>query len=462
MFRRILIANRGEIALRVLRACKELGIETVCVYAKGDEEHTALRLADATICIGPSVATRSYLDVARIVAAAEIAGVEAIHPGYGFLAENARFADICRSCRIGFIGPPPEVIASVGDKVRAKEIAKQAGVPTVPGSEGVVGTEDEAASLAASIGYPVLLKAAAGGGGRGMRIAEDEALLRAGFRQASEEAGRAFGDASLYVEKLVRPARHVEIQILADAHGNVVHLGERDCTVQRRHQKLIEESPSPAVSSEVRRAMGDAAVRLARAAGYVNAGTVEFLLDPVHGGFYFIEVNARIQVEHPVTEMVTGIDLVKQQIRIAAGERLPFRQDEIRLSGFALECRVNAEDPDSNFRPSPGRIERYVAPGGLGVRVESHVFDGYVVPPHYDSLVAKVVVHRAEGRGEAIQAMLGALEEMRIEGIRSTLPFHRRVLRDPKFRSGVYDTRYVDEFFAAPAARARSGTEVAT
>lgn len=449
MFRRVLIANRGEIALRILRACRELGIETVAVYAEGDEEQAAVRLADDTICIGPSSPAKSYLDPVRIIAAAEVADVDAIHPGYGFLAENANFAGICRSCDLVFIGPPPEVIAALGDKVRAKEIAKQAGVPTVPGSEGAVEDVEQALRMADQVGYPVLLKASAGGGGRGMRIADDKDALRGAFQQATREALEAFGNGQLYLERLVKPARHVEIQVLADAHGEVIHLGERDCTLQRRHQKLLEETPSPAISGETRQAMGVAAVRLIREAGYVNAGTVEFLLDPREEEFFFMEVNARIQVEHPVTEAVTGIDLIREQIRVAAGQRLGLRQEDVRFEGAALECRINAEDPAHGFRPSPGRISRFLPPGGIGVRVDTHAFEGYVVPSHYDSLLAKVVVHRRDGREAAIRAMCVALEEMVVEGIPTTLPFHLRVLRHPRFLEGSFDTNFFEELDTA-------------
>jgi acetyl-CoA carboxylase biotin carboxylase subunit len=443
MFSRILVANRGEIALRVVRACKELGIETVAVYSEVDENALHLRYADEKICIGPGPSLKSYLDPQRIIAAAEIADVDAIHPGYGFLSENARFAEICRACRIAFIGPSPETIDAVGNKARARELAKKAGVPTVPGSEGLVANAEEARRVAAEIGYPVMVKAAAGGGGRGMRVAHNESSLLSGFAQAQAEAGKAFNDSSCYVEKFVERPRHVEIQILADSFGNFVYLGERDCSVQRRHQKLIEESPSPALNPDLRRRMGEAAVRFAKAGGYVNAGTVEFLLAP-NGEFYFMEMNSRIQVEHPVTELVYGVDLVKEQIRIAAGGKLPFKQEDLIPRGHAIEVRVNAEDPEQQFRPCPGLVTSYVPPGGPGVRVDSHLYSGYVIPPHYDSLVAKVLAWRPT-REEALDTLLRALREMQVEGVRTTIPLFENVLRHGEFRAGRVDTGYLDK-----------------
>ncbi|HYC77509.1 MAG TPA: acetyl-CoA carboxylase biotin carboxylase subunit [Planctomycetota bacterium] len=444
MFSRILVANRGEIALRIVRACKELGVETVAVYSEVDENALHLRYADEKICIGPGPSLKSYLDPQRIIAAAEIADVDAIHPGYGFLSENARFAEICKACKFTFIGPRPETIDAVGNKARARELAKKAGVPTVPGSEGLVQSDDEARRVAAEIGYPVMIKAAAGGGGRGMRVAHDETSLLAGFAAARAEAGKAFNDSSCYIEKFVVRPRHVEIQILADAHGDIVHLGERDCSVQRRHQKLIEESPSPALTPELRRKMGEAAVRFAKAGDYVNAGTVEFLLAP-DGSFYFMEMNSRIQVEHPVTELVYGVDLVKEQIRIAAGAKLPFTQEQLTPRGHAIEVRVNAEDPEQGFRPCPGRVSSYVPPGGPGVRVDSHLFSGYVIPPHYDSLVAKVLAWRPT-REEAMDTLLRALREMQVEGVRTTIPLFVNVLRHGEFRAGRVDTGYLDTY----------------
>ena len=447
MFRRLLIANRGEIALRILRACRELGIETVVVYSEADRDAAYLRLAGETICVGPAPARRSYLDVPSIISAAEIADVEAIHPGYGFLAENAHFAEVCRSCNIRFVGPSPEAIAAVGDKVRAKEIARAVGVPVIPGSAGKIASEEEALATAREIGYPVILKAAAGGGGRGMRIAHNDFSHVNGFHAARAEAEAAFRDSSLYLEKYVERPRHVEIQILADEKGTILHLGERDCTLQRRHQKLVEEAPSPAVDPELRARMGAAAIAIAKAAKYTNAGTVEFLLDP-SGDFYFMEVNARIQVEHPVTEAVTGLDLVQSQIRIAAGEPLGFRQGDVQIRGHAIEARVNAEDPLENFAPSPGRIRHFIPPGGPGVRLDTHAHAGAEIPPHYDSLVAKLVVHRADRRS-AISTMRRALEEFVIEGIRTTLPLHQRLFAHPDFLRGEVDTGFVERMLGS-------------
>jgi acetyl-CoA carboxylase biotin carboxylase subunit len=442
MFHRILVANRGEIALRVIRACKELGIQTVAVYSEVDEDALHLRHADETICIGPGPSLKSYLDITRIIAAAEIADVDAVHPGYGFLSERARFAEVCRACKLVFIGPSPETIEAVGNKARARELAERAGVPTVPGSKGLVADEKAACAVAAEIGYPVLIKAAAGGGGRGMRVAHSEIALRSGFAAARTEASTAFGDDAVYVEKLIERPRHVEIQIVADSHGNVVHLGERDCSVQRRHQKLIEESPSPVMTPELRQRMGDAAIRFARAGNYVNAGTVEFLVDR-HLDFYFMEMNSRIQVEHPVTELVTGVDLVKEQIRIAAGEPLPFSQQDVVPRGHAIEVRVNAEDPASDFRPNPGRVTSYIPPGGPGVRVDSHLYSGYTVPPHYDSLLAKVIAFRPT-REEALATLTRALSEMTVEGVKTTIPLFLKILAHSQFRAGDVDTGFIE------------------
>ncbi|MBL8899422.1 MAG: acetyl-CoA carboxylase biotin carboxylase subunit [Planctomycetes bacterium] len=447
MFRRVLIANRGEIALRVMRACRELGIETVCVYSKADEEAAYLRFADQAICIGPAPSARSYLDIPSIIAAAEIADVEAIHPGFGFLSENAHFAEVCQSCKIKFIGPNPETIAALGNKTRAREIAAEAGVPTVPGSDGPVLTEEEALLTARKIGYPVIIKAAAGGGGRGMRVAHNEISLVNGYHQARAEAEAAFKDSTVYLEKLIIEPRHVEFQILGDEHGNLLHLGERDCSLQRRHQKVVEESPSPILDEDLRRQMGEAAVAVARAAGYYNAGTVEFLVDKERN-FYFIEVNARIQVEHPVTEMVTGIDLVQQQLRVAAGEHLGFQQKDIQLRGHAIECRINAEDPDANFRPSPGRIERFVAPGGPGVRFDSHAHAGYRIPPNYDSMIGKLIIYRPTRR-QAIHAMANALEEFEVGGVKTIIPLHQRIMQHPDFLAGRVDTGFIERVLMA-------------
>ncbi|MCS7303960.1 MAG: acetyl-CoA carboxylase biotin carboxylase subunit [Thermoguttaceae bacterium] len=442
MFQRILVANRGEIALRILRACREMGIETVAVFSEADRGAAYLELADETYCIGPPKPADSYLRIDRIISAAEIGNVQAIHPGYGFLAENAHFADVCRSCNIEFIGPTTESMQLLGDKNSARQIAKQVGVPVVPGSEGLVRNEAEAVRIAHQIGFPVLIKAAAGGGGRGMRLALNDLSLKSAFQQAQAEAEAAFGSGELYIEKYIEHPRHVEVQILGDNYGNVVHLWERDCTIQRRHQKLIEESPSPVLRPEVRQAICQAAVRLAKAAGYTNAGTVEFLVDKDQN-FYFIEVNARIQVEHPVTEMVTGIDLIKAQIRIAAGEPLPFRQEDIPHRGVAIECRINAEDPKRNFRPSPGKIEQLIVPGGFGVRFDSHAHAGYTVPPHYDSMIGKLIVHQPT-RQEAIACMRRALQELRIQGVTTTVPLYQEILAHPAFVSGQVDTTFVE------------------
>jgi acetyl-CoA carboxylase biotin carboxylase subunit len=446
MFKRILIANRGEIALRVIRACRELGIETVAVFSEGDRGAPYLELADEAICIGPAKASESYLRIDRVISAAEIGNVQAIHPGYGFLSENSHFAEVCRSCDIGFIGPTPETMERVGDKNSARALAREAGVPTVPGSEGLIANEQEAVRIAKEIGFPVLLKATAGGGGKGMRVAANDLSLASAWQQASAEAQAACGNAGIYIEKYIERPRHVEIQILGDQHGNVFHLWERDCSTQRRHQKLIEESPSPRLPQAIRQKMADAAVRLAKTAGYYSAGTVEFIVDQ-QDNFYFIEVNARIQVEHPVSEMVTGIDLLKAQIRVAAGEKLDLTQADIKPRGHAIECRINAEDPDANFRPCPGRIDRIIAPGGFGVRWDSHATTGYVVPPYYDSLVGKLIVHQPT-RKDAIDTMIRALKELRIEGIKTTVPLHLKVLSNTAFHEAGIDTTFVERMLA--------------
>jgi acetyl-CoA carboxylase biotin carboxylase subunit len=444
MFQRILVANRGEIALRVIRACKDLGIEVVAVYSTADRDAPYLKLADDAICIGPPAASESYLKIPRIISAAEVADVQAIHPGYGFLSENAHFAEVCRSCKIEFIGPPHEAMERLGNKNQARKLAQKAGVPVVPGSEGLIEHEDEALHLAHAMGYPVLIKAAAGGGGRGMRVASNDLALKNGLKQARQEAEAAFKDGSVYLEKYLEQPRHVEVQVLGDRHGSVVHLWERDCSLQRRHQKLVEESPAPNLPEPVRLEMCNAAVRLAKSAGYFSAGTCEFLVDKNHG-FYFIEVNARIQVEHPVTELVTGIDLVREQIRIAAGEPLGYKQEDISPRGSAIECRINAEDPDNKFRPSPGQITRWEPPGGPGVRLDSHVVTGYRVPPNYDSLLAKLLVHRAT-RAEAVACMRRALAEFVIEGIRTTIPLHRAMLANTSFVEGQVDTTFIERY----------------
>lgn len=447
MFQRVLVANRGEIALRIFRACRELGIETVAVYSEADRGAAYLELANEAYCIGPAKPSESYLRIDRIISTAEIGNVQAIHPGYGFLAENAHFADVCRSCNIEFIGPSTESMVQLGDKNSARQIAKNIGVSTVPGSEGLIRDEAEAIRIAHQIGFPVLIKAAAGGGGRGMRLALNDLALKSALQQAQAEADSAFGSGEVYMEKYIEHPRHVEVQILGDMYGNLVYLWERDCTVQRRHQKLIEESPAPTLRPEVRRAICEAAVRLAKAANYTNAGTVEFLVDQDQN-FYFIEVNARIQVEHPVSEMVTGIDLIKTQIRIAAGEPLPFRQEDIQTRGAAIECRINAEDPKRNFRPSPGTIQKLIVPGGFGVRFDSHVHAGYTVPPHYDSMIGKLIVHQPT-RQEAIACMKRALLELRIEGIPTTIPLHQEILAHTAFSSGAVDTTFVERTWPA-------------
>ena len=452
MFRRVLIANRGEIAQRILRACRELGIETVAIYSEADADALYLRQADETICVGPAPAAKSYLNIPAIISAAEIADVEAIVPGYGFLAENAHFAEVCRSCNIQFVGPEPETIQALGDKANAREMAMRSGVPVVPGSDGPVDDTEEALRVARQIGYPVMIKASAGGGGRGMRVASNDPSLVNAFQAARAEAEAAFKDDTVYLEKFVENPRHVEIQILGDRHGNVVWLGERDCSVQRRHQKLVEEAPSTTLTAETRQRMGDAATALAREAGYSNAGTVEFLLDK-NGQFYFIEVNARIQVEHTVT--VTGVDLIQQQLLVAGGEPLPFKQDDIQVRGHAIECRINAEDPDRNFQPSPGEIELFVPPGGPGVRVDSHCYSGYRIPSNYDSMIGKLLAHRGNRR-QAIATMLRALGEFVIEGPKTTIPIHRRILRHSDFRSGEHDTGFVERYFSSSPTRGSS------
>lgn len=442
MFKRILIANRGEIALRIIRACRELGIETVAIFSEADRGSAYLDLADEAICVGPAKASLSYLKIDRVISAAEVGNVEAIHPGYGFLAENAHFNEVCRSCDIGFIGPEPAAMEMLGDKSRARRMAREAKVPIVPGSETLIQNEEEAVQTAREIGFPVLIKATAGGGGKGMRIAANDLALKSAIQQARTEAEAAFGNAGVYLEKFIERPRHVEVQVLADHHGNVVHLWERDCSTQRRHQKLIEESPAPNLPLEIRRAMCDAATRLIRLANYTNAGTVEFIVDQ-EDNYYFIEVNARIQVEHPVTELVTGVDLIKSQILVAAGEPLPFSQQDIECRGTAIECRINAEDPVRGFQPCAGTITKMLIPGGPGVRFDSHAHAGYTVPPYYDSMIGKLIVHQPT-RQEAIACMRRALAELRIEGIQTTVPFHQQLLHDSTFVEGQMDTTYVE------------------
>ena len=446
MFNRILVANRGEIAQRIIRAATELGVETVAIYSEADSDALYLRQASETICVGAAPSAQSYLNVPAIISAAEIADVDAIHPGYGFLSENSTFAEVCKSCKIEFIGPDPETIAAVGNKANAREMAISADVPVVPGSDGPVSNEEEAQAVASEIGFPVIIKASSGGGGRGMRVAHNEPALVSGLHAARAEADAAFGDDTVYIEKFVERPRHVEVQILGDKFGKILHLGERDCSVQRRHQKLIEESPSPALDDEQRERIGAAAVRMAKAANYHNAGTVEFLLAP-NGEFYFIEVNARIQVEHTVTELVTGMDLIQEMIRIAAGEPLSIDQGDIEVRGHAIECRINAEDPARDFMPSPGLVESFVPPGGPGVRLDSHCFSGYRIPPNYDSMVGKLLVHRPT-RQEAIRTMRRALSEFVIDGPKTTIPIHLDILGHRDYRAGTHDTGFLERYFS--------------
>jgi acetyl-CoA carboxylase biotin carboxylase subunit len=443
VFKKILIANRGEIALRVIRACKEMGIKTVAVHSTADANSLHVRFADESVCIGPPKSADSYLNVPSIISAAEITDAEAIHPGYGFLAENSSFAEICNSTGIRFIGPSPESIKQMGDKARARETAKNAGVPVLPGSNGVVTEESSAIEIAREIGFPVIVKAAAGGGGKGMRVVMDESEFANAFVMAQTEALAAFSNADVYLEKYILQPRHIEIQLMADEKGNTVYLGERECSIQRRHQKLIEEAPSVIVTEALRKQMGDMAVAIAKSVKYRNAGTIEFLLDE-NGKYYFMEMNTRIQVEHPITEMVTGIDLVKEQIRIAAGLPLSFTQGDIRIKGHSIECRINAEDPEK-FTPSPGTITAFNPPGGLGVRVETAAYTQYVIPPHYDSMIAKLVVH-AETRADAIMRMQRALNEFIIEGVKTTIPMHKKILDDPQFLKGDISTKFMERY----------------
>lgn len=442
-FQKILIANRGEIAVRIIRACKEMGIFTVAVFSEADRDALHVRLADEAYCIGPTSSKDSYLNYANIMSVATLTEVDAIHPGYGFLAENADFAEICESCNITFIGPSPAAISKMGDKSIAKQTMEEAGVPVIPGSDGLVEDMEEAVRVAREIGYPVLIKATAGGGGKGIRIAEDEESLIRQITNAQQEAEKAFGNAGVYLEKYLTGMRHVEVQILADKHGNVVHLGERDCSIQRRRQKLIEEAPSPAITPEIRARMGEAAVRAAKAVEYSGAGTIEFLLDP-DGNFYFMEMNTRIQVEHPVTEMITNVDIIKEMIRIAEGQELSFTQEDVTFNGWSIECRINAENPERNFMPSPGQVDFYLPPGGVGVRVDSAVYPGYTISPHYDSMIAKLIVW-GKDRKEAIERMRRALDEFEIVGVHTTIPFHQKLLAHPKFRDGDFDIKFLDE-----------------
>jgi acetyl-CoA carboxylase, biotin carboxylase subunit len=455
VFKKVLIANRGEIALRIIRACQELGVRTVAVFSEADRESLHVRFADEDICIGPPASAQSYLNIPRIIAAAEITGAEAIHPGYGFLAENADFSEICAKSNLTFIGPTASQIRAMGDKATARATMIEAGVPTVPGSPGLVEDVTEARKLADGIGYPIMIKASAGGGGKGMRIAHDAETFPKLFEAARTEARASFGDPAVYLEKCILRPRHVEIQVFGDTHGRVVHLGERDCSIQRRHQKLVEEAPSPALTPELRKAMGDAAVKAAEAIDYVGAGTVEFLLDE-DGSFYFIEMNTRIQVEHPVTEVTTGFDLVKEQILVAAGEPLSFPKEPAVLRGHAIEFRINAEDPERNFQPSPGTITTFHPPGGPGVRLDTHVYAGYRVPPYYDSLLGKLIVS-GKTREEALIRARYALNSFVIEGVSTTLPFLARIVEDPDFQAGTIDTRFVERFMERERSLERKG-----
>ena len=447
MFEKVLIANRGEIALRVIRACKELGIRTVAVYSEADVDSLHVQLADEAICIGPPPSTDSYLKIDRIMSAAEVGDVDAIHPGYGFLAENAHFAEVCETCKIKFIGPPAEAMRLMGDKNAARISARKAGVPVVPGSDGIVDTEKDAIKVARKIGYPVMIKAVAGGGGRGMRMAQNEESLTGAFHSARHEAEKAFGNGDVYIEKLIVNPHHIEFQIMADAHGRIVHLGERDCSIQRRNQKVIEECPSPLMTASLRKKMGNAAVKLAKSVGYQNAGTIEFLVGEDRH-FYFMEMNTRLQVEHTITEEVYGCDLVKEQIRIAAGQPLSPHVAHATPRLHAVECRINAEDPANDFQPSPGRIAFYYAPGGRGVRIDSHAYTGYIVPPYYDSLIAKIITIGAT-RISAIDRMRRALEEYYVTGIKTTVPFHAAIMRNSEFRDGKYDTGFVERVMSS-------------
>lgn len=444
MIKKLLIANRGEIAVRIIRACKEMDIETVAVYSEADKEALHVQLADEAYCIGPTLSKESYLNFTNIMSVATLTKVDAIHPGYGFLAENADFAEICKACNINFVGPSPEAIQKMGIKDVARETMKQANVPIVPGSEGVIENENEAIEIANSIGYPVIIKATAGGGGKGIRVAETEADLIKGIQITQSEAEKAFGNPGVYIEKFIEDFRHVEIQLLADKHGNAIHLGERDCSIQRRLQKLIEETPSPAITPEIRAKMGEASVKAAKAVNYVGAGTIEYIFDRTSQSFYFMEMNTRIQVEHPVTEMVTGVDLIKEQIKIADNEKLSLKQNEIEFNGWAIECRINAENPFKNFMPSPGKIEMYLPPGGLGVRVDSAAYPGYSIPPFYDSMIAKLVAY-GPTREETVNRMKRSLDEFVVEGVDTTIPFHRLIMDHEVFIKGDFNTKFLEE-----------------
>ncbi len=444
MIKKVLIANRGEIAVRIIRACKEMDIETVAIYSEADKESLHVQIADEAYCVGPTISKESYLNLTNIISVAKLTGCDAIHPGYGFLAENADFAELCRECNLIFIGPSPEAISKMGTKDVARDTMKEAGVPIVPGSQGIIKNTEEAIELANQIGYPVIIKATAGGGGKGIRVARHEEELVKGIQITQQEASTAFGNPGVYLEKYVEDFRHVEIQIMADTHGNAIHLGERDCTIQRRLQKLLEESPSPALDEEIRKQMGEAAVKAAVAVDYTGAGTVEFIYEYKTKSFYFMEMNTRIQVEHPVTEMVTGVDLIKEQILVASGEKLSLQQEEVQFNGWAIECRINAENPAKKFMPSPGKVEMYLPPGGFGIRVDSAVYPGYSIPPFYDSMVAKLIVH-GKTREEAIAKMKRALSEFVVEGVHTTIPFHLQLLDHPDFVKGEFNTKFLEE-----------------
>ncbi|OUB10439.1 acetyl-CoA carboxylase biotin carboxylase subunit [Bacillus thuringiensis serovar yunnanensis] len=444
MIKKVLIANRGEIAVRIIRACKEMDIETVAIYSEADKESLHVQIADEAYCVGPTISKESYLNLTNIISVAKLTGCDAIHPGYGFLAENADFAELCRECNLIFIGPSPEAISKMGTKDVARDTMKEAGVPIVPGSQGIIKNTEEAIELANQIGYPVIIKATAGGGGKGIRVARHEEELIKGIQITQQEASTAFGNPGVYLEKYVEDFRHVEIQIMADTHGNAIHLGERDCTIQRRLQKLLEESPSPALDEDIRKQMGEAAVKAAVAVDYTGAGTVEFIYEYKTKTFYFMEMNTRIQVEHPVTEMVTGMDLIKEQILVASGEKLSLQQEEVQFNGWAIECRINAENPAKKFMPSPGKVEMYLPPGGFGIRVDSAVYPGYSIPPFYDSMVAKLIVH-GKTREEAIAKMKRALSEFVIEGVHTTIPFHLQLLNHPDFVKGEFNTKFLEE-----------------
>lgn len=444
MIKKVLIANRGEIAVRIIRACKEMDIETVAIYSEADKESLHVQIADEAYCVGPTISKESYLNLTNIISVAKLTGCDAIHPGYGFLAENADFAELCRECNLIFIGPSPEAISKMGTKDVARDTMKEAGVPIVPGSQGIIKNTEEAIELANQIGYPVIIKATAGGGGKGIRVARHEEELVKGIQITQQEASTAFGNPGVYLEKYVEDFRHVEIQIMADTHGNAIHLGERDCTIQRRLQKLLEESPSPALDENVRKQMGEAAVKAAVAVDYTGAGTVEFIYEYKTKSFYFMEMNTRIQVEHPVTEMVTGVDLIKEQILVASGEKLSLQQEEVQFNGWAIECRINTENPAKKFMPSPGKVEMYLPPGGFGIRVDSAVYPGYSIPPFYDSMVAKLIVH-GKTREEAIAKMKRALSEFVVEGVHTTIPFHLQLLDHPDFVKGEFNTKFLEE-----------------